>query len=203
MDFSDQTLSYYNTHAKAFVSGTLSVDFSHIQNKFLSKLLPNSLILDFGCGSGRDSKYFMEKGFRVEAVDGSVKLCELASVYTGIVVRNMLFQELEEQEKYDAIWACSSILHLPYDTLKSVMNKMERAIKNGGIIYTSFKYGNFAGDRNGRYFIDMTEESFSKLLAQITGLTIEEMWVSSDVRPKRDSEQWLNLFLRKCVAFHA
>lgn len=198
MDFSDQTLSYYNTRAKAFVSGTLSVDFSHIQDKFLSKLSPNSLILDFGCGSGRDSKYFMEKGFCVEAVDGSAKLCELASAYTGLVVRNMLFQELEAQENYDAIWACSSILHLPYDTLKSVLQKMEKAIKHGGIIYTSFKYGSFSGERNGRYFTDMTEESFSKLLAKIDGLTIEEMWVSSDVRPKKGSEQWLNLFLRKC-----
>ena len=41
-------------------------------------------ILDFGCGSGRDSKYFLEKGYTVRAIDGSEKLCELASKYIDL-----------------------------------------------------------------------------------------------------------------------
>lgn len=193
----DQTLSYYNTNAKTFTESTVNVDFSDTQNKFLEKLPEGAAILDFGCGSGRDTKYFLEKGYVVEAIDGSEELCKLASEYTGIEVKNLFFQELQEQEKYDAIWACSSILHLSYEELVDVMKKMAAALKTNGIIYTSFKYGTFEGVRNGRYFLDMTEERVAKLLQNVTELTIEENWITSDVRPGRDDEKWLNLFLRK------
>lgn len=192
-----QTLNYYNTNAKSFNEGTLNVDFSNIQTKFQDKLQKDASILDFGCGSGRDTKYFLNQGYNVEAIDGSEELCKLASAHTGITVKHMLFQELEEVDKYDAIWACSSILHLPYVELVDVMKKMVIALKDNGLIYTSFKYGTFEGMRNGRYFIDMTEESLEKLLQDVRGLTVEETWVTSDVRPGRGEEKWLNLFLRK------
>ena len=193
----DKTLSFYNTNAKAFTESTVNVDFSYVQNKFLNKLESDAIILDFGCGSGRDTKYFLEHGYAVEAIDGSVELCKLAGEYTGIEVKNMYFQDLQEVEKYDAIWACSSILHLPYTALVEVMKKMVTALKDKGLIYTSFKYGTFEGERNGRYFIDMTEEGLEKLLQDVGRLTVEETWITSDVRPGRGEEKWLNLFLRK------
>ncbi len=191
------TLNYYNENAEEFTASTINVDFTSVQDKFLNKLSSSSSILDFGCGAGRDTKYFLEKGYIVEAIDGSEELCKLASEYTGIDVKHMLFQELHDVEKYDGIWACSSILHLPYEELVEVMKKMKVALKDTGTIYTSFKYGNFEGVRNGRYFIDMTEESLEKLLQDVGGLDVEEMWVTSDVRPGRGEEKWLNLFLRK------
>lgn len=191
------TLNYYNENAEEFTASTINVDFTNVQDKFLNKLSSSSSILDFGCGAGRDTKYFLEKGYIVEAIDGSEELCKLASEYTGIEVKHMLFQELHNVEKYDGIWACSSILHLPYEELVEVMKKMKVAIKDTGIIYISFKYGNFEGVRNGRYFIDMTEESLEKMLQDVGGLDVEEMWVTSDVRPGRGEEKWLNLFLRK------
>ena len=77
------------------------------------------------------------------------------------------------------------------------MRMMVIALKEKGIIYTSFKYGTFAGERNGRYFTDMTEESFASFIKQIDDVMIEEQWVSSDVRPNRGEEKWLNLILRK------
>ena len=193
----NQTLSYYNTNAKRFTEGTVYVDFSYTQNKFLDKLNDGAFILDFGCGSGRDTKYFLERGYQVEAIDGSSELCKIASEYAGIEVKNIFFQDLQEQAKYDAIWACSSILHLSYDELADVMKKMTRALKENGLIYTSFKYGEFEGVRNGRYFIDMTEERMEKLILEVIGLEVEETWITSDVRPGRGEEKWLSLFLRK------
>lgn len=194
---SDQTLLYYNLNAEAFTEGTVNVDFSYTQNKFLDQLDKGAYILDFGSGSGRDTKYFLEKGYSVDAVDGSEELCKIASEYTGIEVRNMFFQDLQEYAKYDAIWACSSILHLPYGELVVVMKKMVVAVKDNGLIYASFKYGTYEGVRNGRYFIDMTEERMEKLLQEVGGLTVEETWITSDVRSGRSEEKWLNLFLRK------
>lgn len=107
---STTTLDYYNQNAKKFITGTISVDFGIVQNRFLDKLHPGAKILDYGCGSGRDTKYFLEQGCKVTAIDGSQELCKLASEYTGIPVKHMLFQDLDEKEAYDGIWACSSNL---------------------------------------------------------------------------------------------
>ena len=191
------TLDYYNTNANAFVSSTLSVDFSQTQDKFLNLLPPTASILDFGCGSGRDTKYFLDAGMQVDATDGSEELCKLASEYTEIPVRQMLFEELDAKAQYDGIWACSSILHLPKESLKDVLRKMIAALKEHGIIYTSFKYGTFEGERNRRFFTDFTEETFREFVADVDGIRIEEMWITGDVRPDRGDERWLNLILRK------
>ena len=193
----NQTLRYYNEHANEFVDGTVSVDFEQVQDRFIKKLEPGACILDFGCGSGRDSKYFLDRGFMVDATDGSKELCRSATAYTGIPVRQMLFQDLDEREKYDGIWACSSILHLSKKELAPVFEKMVRALKEQGVIYTSFKYGTFEGMRNGRFFTDFTLESFKKFMEGIQGLEMEEYWITGDVRPGREEEKWLNLVLRK------
>jgi 2-polyprenyl-3-methyl-5-hydroxy-6-metoxy-1,4-benzoquinol methylase len=191
------TLNYYNQNADSFTQGTVCVDFSQVQDKFLERLNVGDYILDFGCGSGRDTKYFLKKGMVVDAIDGSVNLCKLASEYTGIKVQNILFQELDEQEKYDGIWACSSILHLPKEELSVVLDKMIAALKKNGIIYTSFKYGDFEGERNGRYFIDFTVESFKEFIENVADVEIVEYWITGDVRQGRGEERWLNIILQK------
>lgn len=193
----NKTINYYDTNAKEFVEGTLNVDFKATQDKFINKLPAKGYILDFGCGSGRDTKYFLDKDFNVEAIDGSIELCKIASEYTNIKVNHMYFNELSIVNKYDGIWACSSILHLSLDDLVDVFKRMSKALKDEGIIYTSFKYGDFSGERNGRFFTDMTEDSFAKLIANVENLKVEEQWITADVRPQRGNEKWLNLILRK------
>lgn len=193
----NKTINYYDTNAKEFVAGTLNVDFKTTQDKFINKLPAKGYILDFGCGSGRDTKYFLAKDFNVDAIDGSIELCKIASEYTNIKVNHMYFNELSIVNKYDGIWACSFILHLSLDDLVDVFKRMSKALKDEGIIYTSFKYGDFSGERNGRYFTDMTEDSFAKLIANVENLKVEEQWITADVRPQRGNEKWLNLILRK------
>lgn len=191
------TINYYNTNAQDFINGTLSVDFTSIQNTFLNLLPAGATILDFGCGSGRDAKYFLDHGYQVAAVDGSAELCKAASEYTGISVKQMLFEDLDEVEMYDGIWACASILHVKRAELPSIFRKMSAATKSNGIIYVSFKYGDFEGERNGRYFTDMTEDSMAQLLEMIPELRIEKQWITGDVRTGRGDERWLNMILRK------
>lgn len=195
----NKTLNYYNQNADSFIEGTVSVNFKEVQDKFL-QMLYGKKILDFGCGSGRDTMYFLKSGFDVTATDGSEELCKYASEYTGIQVKQMLFQDLDEVDYYDGIWACSSILHLSKNELRVVMNKMSRALKAGGIIYTSFKYGNFEGERNGRFFTDFTIDEFTDFVKDVKEMAIEEYWITGDVRPGRGDERWLNLILRK-IAF--
>ena len=194
---SEDTIEYYNKNAKNFNDNTFEVDFAKVQEWFCKYLKAGSLILDFGCGSGRDTKYFLERGYKVDAIDGSKELCEIASANTGIVVKNQVFHELNEVEKYDGIWACASILHLQYNELKEVFVKMNIALNENGIIYCSFKYGDFEGVRNSRYFTYMTAEKLDRLIDEIAVFEIREQMITTDVRPGRDDEKWLNVILGK------
>ena len=192
----DRTLRYYAENAKAFMMDSRDADLRMIRERFLKELQPGTAILDFGCGSGRDTKAFLERGYHVTAIDGSPELCRLASAYTGIPVRQMLFTELSDVKTYDGIWACASILHVPSAELPKVFRRLIAALKPGGVMYASFKYGTFEGDRNGRWFTDFTEEKFTAFLKQFPELTIKDQWISADVRPGRENEQWLNVILR-------
>lgn len=60
----NQTIQYYDQNAACFVENTRDVDFHVIQDEFLEKLPAEAQILDLGCGSGRDTKYFLEHGYQ-------------------------------------------------------------------------------------------------------------------------------------------
>ena len=192
-----KTIEYYNENVSKFVNDNQDVVFCATQDLFLSYLNEGDSILDLGCGSGRDTKYFLSKGYKVDATDGSEEICKVASDYTGINVKCLLFNELDEIDKYDGIWACASILHLDRDDLIDVFHRIARALKDNGILYTSFKYSEFEGMRNGRYFTDFTLESFNEFQTNIPEFIIEKKWITSDVRNGREDEKWLNLIMRK------
>ena len=197
MDWKKETLEYYDRNASNFASGTANADMADTRSRFTASLPLNGLILDLGCGSGRDAKAFLEAGFRVEAVDGSEELCSIATEYTGIPVKQMLYNELDAQNQYDGIWACASILHLPKTELADVLRRIEEALKPQGILYASFKYGDFEGLRNGRYFTDFTEESLKAFWSQATSMQVFDLWITHDVRPGREEERWINLLARR------
>lgn len=193
----DKTLEYYNQAAQDYTADTLNADVSELYPFFLTHLPPNAYIMDLGCGPGRDSKYFLEKGYRVLSVDGAQEFCKLASQLTGQAALCQTFENIDFTEEFDGIWACASILHVPMSGLPKVIGNISRALKKNGYFYASFKYGEYEGDRNGRYFTDMTEEGFGKLVETFGELEIVEMMVTGDVRVGREGERWLNVVVRK------
>lgn len=74
-----QSVAYYNKNAQQFLDETLHVDMSALYDAFLPLLSENAHILDAGCGSGRDSREFLARNYRVTAFDASEKLASLAS----------------------------------------------------------------------------------------------------------------------------
>jgi cyclopropane fatty-acyl-phospholipid synthase-like methyltransferase len=192
----NETLAYYENNCRAFAENTGTLDFSSIQDQFLALLPEGGTVLDFGCGSGRDSRYFIDHGCTVTATDGCGEMCRYASASLGIPVKKLLFTELNDENQYDGIWACASILHLEQSALHDVFEKMITALKSRGIIYTSFKYGDFHGIRNGRYFTDFTETSIADFLKIHKDLRTEQMWITEDIRPDHGQEKWLNLLLQ-------
>ena len=191
------TLNYYNEKAQAFCEDTQNVEFSVFQRAFTSHLPAGGRILDFGCGSGRDSKAFLNAGFQVTAIDGSSELCRIAGEFIGQKVICATFQEYVPDEVFDGIWACASLLHVPSEELTGIIAKLAGSLRRGGCFYVSFKYGDFRGIRNGRFFQNMTEESLGELLKDIPELEVISTKITADVRPGRGKELWLNALLRR------
>ena len=197
----DTTIQYYEEHAEEFAANTLGADMESIRSRFLAYLPTGCRILDFGCGTGRDSKAFLDLGYDVTAIDGSEALCQIARLLTGLPVRCLDFRDFtpEEGEVYEGIWACASLLHLQKDELLPVMKVLSQTLIPGGAFYVSFKYGTFEGERNGRHFTDFTIEEFREFIKSIPELSVAEYWITGDVRPGRGDERWLNIVLQRTI----
>jgi SAM-dependent methyltransferase len=191
-----QTTAYYNHQAEAFVRETQSLDMSRLYERFLPHLPSGAHILDAGCGSGRDTRAFLERGFTATAFDASPAIASLAEAYLEMPVTVMRVQEIDWSRQFDGIWACASLLHVSGAELPAVMRRLAHALKPGGLLYASFKYGEGEQVRNGRQFIDLDEIGLADLLRQTPELIEVETWVTGDVRPGRESERWLNTLLQ-------
>ena len=199
----NDTIKYYEKEYETFISETIDADTEVLRRRFLRLIPDNGDILDLGCGSGRDTKAFIDAGYRVSAIDGSEEICHAASEYTGIDVKCMDFFDIKAVEAYDGIWACASVLHVEKSRIPKLLEVLYRALKKGGILYLSFKYGDHDGFRDGRHFTDLNENGFSELLDSLycESVTRDEFelvdeWKSEDVRRGKNVE-WLNVILRK------
>ena len=192
----NKTIDYYNDNALSFMEDTVSADVSDLYERFLSHIHMGGRILDFGCGSGRDTKYFKEQGYLIDAIDGSVELCRIATEYSGVQVKCMDFFDIDYEDTYDGIWACASILHVNNERIPDLIKILLRALKPDGVIYISMKYGRFSGERDGRYFTDMDEKGFAQMKNDIPGMTVIDEWVSEDVRRNKPTK-WLNEIIKK------
>jgi len=191
-----QTLDYYDINALEFFESTFEVDMESLYQPFLCYLPDDAFILDLGCGSGRDTLAFKNKGYQVAATDYSKELVDKASRLSGIDVRFESFYELYEQNQYDGIWACASLLHCERKRLPEVLERILKALKINGICYMSFKYG--AGDRykDGRQFTDMDESQAQNLLRKFDSILLLQQWITIDKRPDHN-EDWLNIVFQK------
>lgn len=195
----DMTIEYYEINAAAFVDGTISANMGELRKRFLQYVPDGGTILDFGCGSGRDSRAFLDAGYQVVPLDGSPALCAKTKAVTGQPAICCKFQDYWAMTQYDGIWACASLLHLTLDELPAVMSQLEKSLKPDSVLYMSFKYGDYSGERNGRWFTDMTEDRLQTIMSGFSAMKEETMWQTDDARPDR-TEKWLNCIYRKMTA---
>ena len=191
------TIEYFDEKAERCFTDAFTITERSNQDRFLAELPAGGEILDFGCGSGRDTAYFREKGFHVTPTDGSARMCAPASEYLGTPVRVQEFNELDDESLYDGIFASASIMHLHYDRLVELMPKLVRALKPNGVLYVSFKYGDADGYLGKRYYTNMTEERFAALVEPMSELTVMRVGTFGNEHPDQPDFRWLWALLRK------
>ena len=193
MNSTNMTLEYYNRNAADFTAATLNVDFQENQNRFLKMLNRGDLILDFGCGGGRDSKYFLSRNYKVSAIDGSKEMCRLASEYAKIYVKNIEYKDFSDTSIYDGIWANASLVHLDDNNLLSTLSSIREALKDDGVFYMSLKNNKSEreSDRDRIFYYRSFDEVYSMI--RYLDFELEEYYNSVC---KRDIV-WDNYILKK------
>ena len=192
------TQKFYSEKAEIFFEETLKIDLSPSYKAFFEGLSSDALILDLGCGSGRDTKNFRKQGYSVESWEPNEKLARLAENYLDFAVKRASSYELKSFNKYDGIWASASLLHLDLEDFCKTLHSIKNALKPRGVFYTSFKWGSKDFYREGRFFLMMNEERLFHCFEKVNGLNILEIRKRADHRSERSGEYWI-----ECIAIRS
>ncbi len=190
------TIEYYNRYASKIFEDTVDKDTEELRQDFLSFLEEGDTILDLGCGSGRDSLAFYERGYDVTPLDASEEMCKLAEIHTGLEVLNMQYEQMEFDEVFDGIWGSEALIHVPEAEILSVLTRVIDALCQGGILYLSFLEGDFEGFRSGRYFCEYTQEYLERKLKETGRLEVRKMR-PLDESDRENGSRLLNVLARK------
>lgn len=191
------SIEYYDKNAREYYEATVNADMSDACDRFLNYVIQGGRILDAGCGSGRDSLYFIQRGYDVVSIDGSQEMVEFSSRLTGQKTLQMKFEEIAFRNEFDGVWACASLLHVPKSEIQNVLRKLVISLKANGILYVSFKYGDYEILRDQRLFNSYDEDGLLELLQSAPELEVISIWETKDVRPGREEESWINCVCRK------
>lgn len=171
----EATWQFYASEARTYAASGPD-RASHHLDSFMRLLPPGALVLELGCGSGRDSAAMLARGFEVDVTDGVPEMAEEAARRLGRPVRVMPFDALNAIHCYDAIWAHAALVHVPRAALPSILGRIFRALKPGGLQFANFKIGGPEGrDAYGRYFNYMSMADVGDVYARSAPWRIVEM----------------------------
>jgi SAM-dependent methyltransferase len=131
-----QVVEVYNALAEVYAdhyeSGNPDRPFLE---EFLSHLQTGTRLLDVGCGTGSGAKYFFDRGMRVEGIDLSGSMIEVARQnfphirFTRKDIRNSKYRA----GHFDAIWAGYSLFHMGREDFQAVLKRIRKALAPDGI----------------------------------------------------------------------
>ena len=171
----DATLRFYADKAETYTASGPGGVSRHL-HPFLAKLRPGARILELGCGGGRDCEAMMTAGFDVDPTDGSPAIARQAEQRLGRPVRVMCFDELNNTDAYDAVWASASLLHVPRPSLPHILGLIFKALRPGGLHFASYKAGGLEGrDSHGRYFNYFTKTELTELYREAAPWELTEI----------------------------
>ena len=191
------TINYYDEHASQYFERTSQVDLAALYKEFLKYIPAGGRIMDLGCGSGRDVKWFREHGYDAYGLDASEDLVKIARNQLGIPVDSGLIEEWVADEIFDGIWCCASLMHLDDISFDRFLSNLRYNLRTGGALFISVKEGIDSGvSEDGRYFRDFNEETLNTFLSHYENLRLEKVWYTKD-KLQRESFRWMNAIVTK------
>lgn len=158
-DNMDTTLGYYASHAAEYAERTEAIDVSPLYAQFVPLLKPGSVVLDLGCGGGRDARHFAQLGHNVIGVDPCLPLLREAARRTSGDLRHRISLMAGAAPKLplkdrccSAIWACASLLHLPRSKMSRALVECSRILVPGGVFFLTVKRGTGEAFDGQRWF---------------------------------------------------
>lgn len=155
----DRTLEHYHARAAAFWEGTRHHDVEQNIEALLRHIVmaPPCMILDFGCGPGRDLQAFIQRGHHAIGLEGAPALAEMARAHSGCEVWQQDFLRLDlPAAHFDGIFANASLFHVPRQELPRVLRQLHATLKPAGVLFSSNPRGNneenVNGERYGAYY---------------------------------------------------
>lgn len=190
----NNTVSFYNKNHLEYYYKTHELDMKEVYDKVRKYVKNGSHILDAGCGTGRDTRYFIQHGFKVVSFDASARMVELCNEYPFSYCINETLESIKLPPKFDLVWACASLLHLNKDKMISAGHNLHRALKPGGYIYFSLKKIKPLHN-DGRDFYIYSDEEIKRIFEEKLKLKYIESWES--VSEKNDSDIFLSYVYQK------
>ncbi len=197
-DIEKYTLGHYQDNAQSFWLGTRDHDVSQNIEAFLEVLPKDKVldILDFGCGPGRDMYTFNSLGHRPTGLDGSQAFCQMAYKHSGCSTLHQQFLSLDlEESSFDGIFANASLFHVASLELPRVLSELHRALRSGGILFSSNPRGNSEGWQGQRYGHYMEFET-NKAYLEENGFQIIHHYYRPEDMP-RAQQPWLAIVSRR------
>ena len=153
-----RTLEHYNGSAQDFREGTATHDVSQNVAALLRHIegVAPFVILDFGCGPGRDLKTFAELGHVAIGIEGAEQFVAMARAQSGCEVWHQDFLKLGlPGERFDGVFANAALFHVPKQELARVLGELRATLKPRGVLFSSNPRGanqeGWNGERYGAY----------------------------------------------------
>ena len=194
------TRRYYESNAEAYAAETVGAPMLPLIARFVDKLRPRSLVIDLGCGSGRDLRSFSAQGFRPIGLDYAEPLARYAHRTTGLPLVIADMRRLPfRSSAVDGVWAAASLLHLRRGELMQALAEIRRVLKPGAPFFASLKRGTGGGrDATSRWFTYFEPAEWNAVL-QTAGFVEIEVGEDRESRPRPASVtavDWLVSFAR-------
>lgn len=186
-------MSYYSKNALEYIERTKDANMQEIYDFFLNHITNKGSLLDVGFGSARDMLYFKNIGFDVYGIDNEPKFVEEAKKLE-LSVECIDILTYKDDQLFDYIWAQASLLHINKLELNKTFINLSNHLTKNGLICCSFKYGDFEGIIDERYYIYLTEESIHAYLNN-TNLEIIDYKITLDKLNRGNN--WINFVLKK------
>ena len=206
-DYLKMTINTYDQIALSYVNSTRERQPQQEFDSFCRAVVPQAVILDVGCGWGRDCVAFVNHGFSVIGLDLSKSMLKLAEKHAPLCT----FYEADMRKiplndnSVDGIWCCASLLHLKRSQTLRAFKEFRRVLRNGAVCCIIVKKGTGENVDKGfsqsspRFFTYFHEDEIRKRFRSANFIILDEHVTNEQDNGKgngRDQE-WIYFLVRK------